>query len=397
MMKTMRNIIATGLLLLSISSCADERLTLSGTISGLPDGCRLVLVNTDQDRTLDSVPTYADVEATEKFKLDAALDGPTLLRLVVTRYNPAYGSQAPVAAVSFMAGNEKVSLPEVSFNALAKYTLDETAEANVVIKGGRAQREYKEFVDSLRPLNAAVAALWEEGGEKIMDAKFGIENEEDDSVKMYGARLEKLQASIDQKTREFILQHPDYAVSALLVSRELNTTYKYTSEQIDSLLNIIAANPDTHRLDIARQNAAAAKRHAIGMALGNEEITLADGTVSRLHDMLGGDLTVIDCWASWCAPCRMAVPKLKMMSGRYAERLQIVSISCDRNEADWRKAMAEEKMSWPQAILARNQLDAFMAAYDVKFIPRLMLVKDAKILIATSDPDELERAIKKVE
>ncbi len=393
----MRNIASAALLLLSLTSCADEQMTLTGTITALPEGCRLALMCYDQDQTLDSVPTYIDIEASENFTLNAALDGPTLLRLVVTRYNQAYGAQAPAAAVSFMADNEKVTLPSVSFNDLAMYSAQDCAEENVVIKGGRAEKGYREYIDSIRPIKAEIAALWKEYGEVIMDARFGLRSEDNDSVKMFSAQMDALQSRIAGKTNEFVSLHPDYAVSALFVSRELNSTYKYTAEEIDSLVAIIADNPDKRRVRIARRNAQKAKAHALGKPLGNEDVTLADGTICHLQDLLGRDgLTLIDCWASWCMPCRRAIPKIKAMAEEYTGRLTVVSISCDRKEDDWRRAMNEEGMPWQQAILSAGQLDPFMTAYDVKFIPRLMLVKDGKILLATSDPEEAARYVKDI-
>ncbi len=393
-MKTLRNLAAAVLLLLSVTSCADDRLTLTGTITGMPEGCRLTLANYDQDIAPDSVPTYADVEATENFTINAQLDGPTMLRLTVTRYNQAYDRQAPVASVSFMAGNEKVKLGKVSFTEFVKYTNEETSEENIGISGGKAQKEYEEYTGSVRPVKAALAKLWEEGGEMLMDASFGIIPEDNDSVKMYAARLEALEKKLEKANKEFVSSHPDYAVSALFISRDLNSTYKYTEGEIDSLVTLAASNPDKHRMEIIRRNASKAKKHALGKALGNEEVTMADGTVSHLQDLLNKDgLTLIDCWASWCGPCRMAIPRLKEMNAKYAGKLGIVSISCDRKDADWRRAMAEENMPWPQATVTGAQLDPFVRAYDITTIPRLILVENGRIAVATNDPKEIEARV----
>ncbi len=124
-------------------------------------------------------------------------------------------------------------------------------------------------------------------------------------------------------------------------------------------------------------------------SLGNEEVTMANGTIENLQDLLNKKgYTLIDCWASWCGPCRRAIPKLKEISKTYSKDLSIVSISCDQSEEAWRKAMDEEQMTWPQAILLDSQR-VFMEHYGINAIPCLMLIRDGKILIATHMPEEI--------
>ena len=44
-----------------------------------------------------------------------------------------------------------------------------------------------------------------------------------------------------------------------------------------------------------------------------------------------GQVVVVDFWASWCAPCRQALPWLNAMQAKYGEQgLQIVMINLDR-------------------------------------------------------------------
>ncbi len=124
-------------------------------------------------------------------------------------------------------------------------------------------------------------------------------------------------------------------------------------------------------------------------SLGNEEVTMANGAIEHLQDLLNkSGYTLIDCWASWCGPCRRAIPQIKAISQKYANRLSVVSISCDQSESDWRRAMDEENMTWPQAILIDAQR-VFMNHYDISAIPCLMLVRDGKILLSTYSSEEI--------
>ena len=38
---------------------------------------------------------------------------------------------------------------------------------------------------------------------------------------------------------------------------------------------------------------------------------------------------LVDCWASWCAPCRKLAPELEALAKEEPERLKIAKLDCD--------------------------------------------------------------------
>ena len=56
-------------------------------------------------------------------------------------------------------------------------------------------------------------------------------------------------------------------------------------------------------------------------------------TNTNISDILAGDKPVmIDCWASWCGPCRMLAPTVDEIAAEYEGR--VVVAKCNVDDAD---------------------------------------------------------------
>lgn len=98
-----------------------------------------------------------------------------------------------------------------------------------------------------------------------------------------------------------------------------------------------------------------------------------------------------------CGPCRAETPYMIELYNHYKNdpRIQLVSISLDKNEKQWKAVVAEEKLAWPQYIVHDEFECALCKNYDVTGIPRFMFFdKDGGILSLDakrpSDPEIID-------
>ena len=106
----------------------------------------------------------------------------------------------------------------------------------------------------------------------------------------------------------------------------------------------------------------------------------------------GKKYVLIDFWASWCRPCRNEIPNVKRQYELYKDKgFEVISISIDRNAAQWKKALQEEKLQWPN-FLSNEVADQFK----VKAVPTMYLVDTEGTILAENDDARGEKLAQKL-
>ena len=74
-------------------------------------------------------------------------------------------------------------------------------------------------------------------------------------------------------------------------------------------------------------------------------VTTLDGQRVSLDD-LQGKVVLIDFWATWCGPCREALPHVRQIAQKFqGQPLVVLSVSLDNDEAKWKDFVAKNNMT----------------------------------------------------
>ncbi len=95
------------------------------------------------------------------------------------------------------------------------------------------------------------------------------------------------------------------------------------------------------------------------------------GGGSRSLTSLRGKVVLVDFWASWCAPCKEAMPFYAELQARYPERLVVLGINEDEDRAAMEAALAA---SPPGFEILRDEGGVTALAFGVEAMPTSFLI-----------------------
>ncbi len=82
-----------------------------------------------------------------------------------------------------------------------------------------------------------------------------------------------------------------------------------------------------------------------------------------------GKFVLIDFWATWCGPCRRAIPELNELQKQFNDQLVVIGISNETEEKV--KAMKDPVIEYASAIDTQSTMKEVL---EVKGIPHVILI-----------------------
>lgn len=123
----------------------------------------------------------------------------------------------------------------------------------------------------------------------------------------------------------------------------------------------------------------------VGDVFPNIKFPMLTKDTLSLKDQLGKKLTIIDLWASWCAPCRkenrdILVP---IWNDYHNQGLQIIAYGLESDESAWREAAEHDGANnWLQASDLQGDDAPFLKRIRVQTIPANFILDDKGVVIA---------------
>ncbi|MCW3788839.1 TlpA disulfide reductase family protein [Plebeiibacterium sediminum] len=388
---------------IAITSCNKSKgFTLSGKFTNIK-GTGIAVLEKLSTEEIDTVP-FVDGQ----FEINGSVDKPALYKLTLSTDQDSFW---------FQQKNELLYIENTAIKITGDYNklydLDNRnyfSRQRAEIGGGKLNAIYNNYLNKVRPV---VKKATEVSNTILLDT-IPVENMSDTYFKEMLKKqvtLNKLQYQRDSIKSNFIINNPatQFAYDMVFATLTDDDSYKAVFDESVAHGNLYSKIMEFPEPELVNQWITLLKEQdtftqeqlnvidfiwnqkkqiAKGAPFIKAQIRDVKGEFVSLEDQLNKDgYTLIDCWASWCMPCRWFIPHLKQIHQNYKDKgLKIISISIDnydkeREKKAWYNAMKEEDMPWQQ--FQANKKSSFVESYGVYSIPNIILIDASHHIVAT--------------
>lgn len=201
--------------------------------------------------------------------------------------------------------------------------------------------------------------------------------------------IEELQEEANNFEAAYVKDNPNSFIAVLLLEKALNQrqlNIKEVTEIYEGLTPEIKKTDVAKRilntLESLKEKEERGKSTEVGAKAPNFSAPTPTGEQLALNDALG-KVTLVDFWAAWCKPCRAENPNVVAVYKKYHDKgLNIVGVSLDRKAEDWKKAIADDGLTWNHVSHIQYFNDPIAKLYNVDAIPAAFLLDENGIIVA---------------
>jgi peroxiredoxin len=369
----MKKIVLLAIATLSIFACnkvSENEFVISGTAEGIENGTKVYLQVQGETEMIakDTVEVQSG-----KFEIKGAFE--TLEIAIVT-----------------VEGNNPIPFIMENGNITIKVNKD-TIQNSVV--GGTPENElFQDYSGKTKEVYKKIGDFQAAKQEEFMGAQAV-----NDTVTMNALmnQLKTMQEELIVLAKDVISKNNDKYLSALLLENNL-ATQTITAEEgkayFDKFTDKIKQTRSGKNIE---KIVKAATEVVIGKPAPDFSAPSPEGKTISLKESLG-KVTIIDFWASWCAPCRQENPNVVAMYNELHEKgLNIIGVSLDRDGDKWKEAIAKDGLTWPQISNLKFWQEPIAEQYNVKSIPATFILDENGIIVARDlRGDELKAKVKEL-
>ena len=138
---------------------------------------------------------------------------------------------------------------------------------------------------------------------------------------------------------------------------------------------------------------------SVGVNVGQEapdfSLKNLEGDTVHLKDFRGEKIVILDFWASWCGPCRRAIPELNKIQNDYEKKdVRVLGVNVGESPS---KVVAFKKQNMVKYPTLLDVKSTVAREYRVTGIPNLIMVdKDGIVQYNGHSPYELKNALGKL-
>jgi thiol-disulfide isomerase/thioredoxin len=136
----------------------------------------------------------------------------------------------------------------------------------------------------------------------------------------------------------------------------------------------------------------------VGDTMPDMPLPMLTGDTQQLFELLGGELTLFDVWASWCAPCRrenrdILVP---LYAAHAAKGFNIVAYGLESSRSAWQAAVQKDGATWSQASHLEGDAGPVMERLRLRTIPaNFLLDAQGRVVAKNLHGEELVRFVER--
>jgi peroxiredoxin len=265
----------------------------------------------------------------------------------------------------------------------ASYDISGSMEDPVISTDSKAQNDLNAYNEKLAPITDQMTEL-------VSQLRSGNQADKRDSLLTIYYALNEKKSAIDSS---YIVENSSSYASVLALRGNF---YTLDIEGLETALSGL----DTPLRDMEEYKYMYGKLERmkavdIGQPYTDFALPTPDGSTLAVSDVHQGNVMLIDFWASWCGPCRRANPEVVAIYSEYKDKgFEILGVSLDRDEASWKKAIEDDKLTWPHISDLKYWNSEGAELYGVPAIPHTVLVdREGKIIAKNLHGDELREAI----